>query len=356
MAQSLAARQLRLWEDPASRRAELARMRATNAEWDFMGRTYFALALANMALRDPANEARYLAVMDAIIDETLRIEATEGMYTFLMPYARRAPYVAQPARSLFIDSEIALMLAARQTVRPEARFGPQLAQRVDLLVAYMSKSRLFCAESYPDECWLFDNANAAAAIVLSDRLDGRDHHAFIAQWLDAIRASLTDPATGLLVSSFSHDGQVRDGPEGSSIFMIAHALQVVEPDFAAGQFARARGLLGRHMLGFGYAREWPGHVAEQADVDSGPIVPIVGASAGASGLAVLGAAAFGDERFLQQLLASLEFAAFPLRDGGELRYAASNQVGDAVLLYALVQGPLWQRARAAVPGAGEALP
>ena len=55
----------------------------------------------------------------------------------------------------------------------------------------------------------------------------------------------------------------------------------------------------------------------------------------------MGAAAFGDAEFLSGLLTSLEMAGFPVRTGGRLRYAASNQVGDAVLLYATVLGPLW---------------
>ena len=37
-----------------------------------------------------------------------------------------------------------------------------------------------------------------------------------------------------------------------------------------------------------------------------------------------------------------ELTGFPERDAtGALRYAASNQVGDAVLLYSLTLGPLW---------------
>jgi hypothetical protein len=77
------------------------------------------------------------------------------------------------------------------------------------------------------------------------------------------------------------------------------------------------------------------------DVDSGPIVPWLDASAGSSGLALLGASAFGDRDYLGGLLASLELAGF--REGG--RYRASNQVGDAVILYALSFGPLWRRVR-----------
>ena len=38
---------------------------------------------------------------------------------------------------------------------------------------------------------------------------------------------------------------------------------------------------------------------------------------------------------------SLRLAAFPIQQDESLRFAASNPVGDAVLLYSLTQGPLW---------------
>ncbi|MFI5380893.1 MAG: hypothetical protein ACHRHE_16465 [Tepidisphaerales bacterium] len=346
----LAARHLALWEDPVRRAAEINRMRANNAEWDFMGRTYFVLSLANLAIREPQQEQRYLGIIDTIIDETLSVERDRGMYFFLMGYARRGPFIAQPPRSTFLDGEIALMLTVRQLVKPEARYAAPLAQRVDLLLQYMSRGPVLCGESYPDECWMFCNSVAIAAIHLSDRLDGRDHSGFVQRWLATVKSRLIDPTSGLLVSSFTYNGRAMDGPEGSSIWMIAHCLKLVDPDFAAAQYRLARQQIGRRLLGFGYAREWPETWQGATDVDSGPIVPVLGVSAGSTGLAILGAASFHDDAYLRQLLTTLQFAAFPMRHGGELRYAASNQVGDAVLLYALVEGPLWDRAAAKPEG------
>ena len=95
---------------------EIEKMRGSNAEWDFMGRTFFVLTMANMALRDPAAKSKYLARMDEIIEATSRVERKEGLYFFLMDYARDRPFVELPARSLFIDGEIALMLGARRLV------------------------------------------------------------------------------------------------------------------------------------------------------------------------------------------------------------------------------------------------
>jgi hypothetical protein len=126
--------------------------------------------------------------------------------------------------------------------------------------------------------------------------------------------------------------------------MAAHALQVVDAEFAADQYARARRELGRSALGFGWAAEWPASWRGRDDVDSGPVIPLLDVSAGSSGLALVGAAAFGDRAYLDELRATLELAAFPVERDGGVTYAAGNQVGDAVLLYALELGPMWRAA------------
>ena len=344
-ARSLAARHLALWEDPALRAEELRKMRGSNAEWDFMGRTYLVLAFANMGLREPASKDKYLRVIDAIIDDTLAVERDKGMYHFLMGYARVGRFVSRPPRSMFIDGEIALMLGARRMLEEKPAYKRLLTERVDLMLGYMIWSPVLSGESYPDECWTFCNTVALASMTIADALDGTDHSELINAWLASAKKNLVDSKTGLLVSSYGFGGGHRDGPEGSSIWMAAHCLQLIDEDFAQDQYARAKKELGRSTLGFGYAREWPETWRGPADVDSGPIIPLFEASPGASGLAVLGASAFGDTEFLSQLLTSLEGIGLPQERDGALQYCASNQVGDAVLLYALVQGPLWEEAR-----------
>ncbi len=341
----LVERHLALWRDPASRAREIERMRATNAEWDFMGRSFVAWSLANLALADPARRDEALAAMDRIIDETLAIERERGPYTFLMGYARAGEFKVGPPRSQFLDGEIALMLGLRCLVADRADYRALLRERVAVMVARMQKSPVLSAESYPDECWTFCNAVALAAIRVADVLDGSDHSALLAAWVATAKRKLTDPATGLLVSSYTVDGQVRDGPEGSSIWMAAHCLAIVDEPFAREQYARARAALGAEALGFGWAREWPRGWQGPHDVDSGPVVPIVEASPGSSGLALLGAATFGDDAYLAELRTTLRFAAFPVEERGALRYAAGNQVGDAVILYAALSGPAWRAVR-----------
>lgn len=343
-ARELAARQLHLWNDPALKQGELGRMRRSNAEWDFMGRSFFVWSLAEMCLRDPAAAPGHLAVMDEIIDETLRLEREQGMTVFLMPYASRRPYIVRPARSLFVDGEIALMLATRCIAQDRPDYRALLATRVDEIVGRLRRSPLGIAESYPDECWMFDHSIALAAVRLADHLDGSDAHAaFLRDWLAEARARWTDEKTGLLVSSFSTAGDIGDGPEGSTIWATLHFLSLLDPAFAREQYAIARREFGCGLGGFAWSREWPTSWRGRNDIDSGVVIPGLDVSAGGSGMAFIGASAFGDTEFLARLHATLDFAAFPVREDGRLRYCASNLVGDAVMLYSGVLGPIWSR-------------
>ena len=344
-ARQLAARHLQLWDEPVLREQELRKMRASNAEWDFMGRSFLVWSLANMGLRDPASKQLYLQTMDRIIDETLRLEKQEGMYFFLMPYAKDRHYVAQPAHSLFLDGEIALMLASRRVLAEKPEYKPLLAERVNGIVERLRQSPHMMVESYPDECWMFDHCVALDAIKIADYLDGSDHSALFRDWMAMAKQKLVHPESGLLITSFTTDGTPLDGPEGSTIWMVAHSLQLIDEDFARDQYQRARKELGEITLGFGYAHEWPKSWKGSADIDSGPIIPVFEISAGSSGIAFIGASSFDDETFLTPLAATLNFAGFPSRKNGRLKYCASNQVGDAALLYATTLGPLWQKVK-----------
>jgi hypothetical protein len=203
-------------------------------------------------------------------------------------------------------------------------------------------------ESYPDECWTFDHCVALDAIKMTDYLDGTDHSKLIHDWIAMAKQRLVDPKSGLLISSFTTRGIVLSGPEGSSLWMVSHSLQLLDEDFARDQYQRARKQLGTVTLGFGYAHEWPASWKGDANIDSGPIIPVFNISPGSSGMAFIGASSFGDEKFLRSLATTLDFSGFPSRTGGRLKYCASNQVGDAALLYAATLGPLWEKVKTGV--------
>jgi hypothetical protein len=343
--------------------ADTDALRRANPEWDFMRRTFVVLALVDRALSENASaeeRERSLALVDRVIDDTLGRESTHGHAYFLLPYAHRAPFVGTrggEVESLFVDGEIAMMIAARMLVAARPDLDAELDARVLRIRAQMEAGPVLSGESYPDECWTFCNTFALAALRTVDAVRGEDaHRAFAERWLRTARERLVDDDTGLLVSSYTWDGAHLDGPEGSSIFMSAANLLLVDEAFARDQYVRAKRELGASFLGFGWAREWPESASAFADVDSGPIVPFVDVSAGASGLAILGAHVFGDAAFSEELAATLDFAAFPTEGDDGLRFGASNAVGDAVVFFAETAGPRLERTRALLRGERTASP
>ena len=342
-ARQLAARHLHLWTEPSLRQAELRKMRGSNAEWDFMGRSFLVWSLVNMGLREPEARTRYLPIIDQIIEETVSIEQQDGIYAFLMPYAKDRPYVVKPARSLFIDGEIALMMGARRMLQEEPAYQQPMTERLKQIERRWRINPAMAAESYPNECWTFDHAVALAAFKMADRLDGTDHSDLCKRWVAMAKETLIHKPTGLLVSSYMIDGSPLDGPEGSTIWMVVHCLQVVDEAFARDQYQRARKELGRITAGFGYGVEWPAAWQGPRDIDSGAVIPVFEVSAGSSGMAFIAASSFHDWEFLRALATTIDMAGFPSCKDGRLKYYASNQVGDAALLYAAVQGPLWGR-------------
>jgi len=343
--QRLLAEQLLEWNDPALRAGTVEVLRRDNPEWDFMWRTFLVLSLADQALAEPAREEELLAVMDSVIDDTLAAEAEHGQRWYLLSYADRAPFVDPADRSIFVDGEVALILGARRLVAEHARYARLHRERDELIAAQLRRSPALLAESYPDEAWLFCNTNALVALRMADVLDGSDHSQLIEDWTERADQRLREPTTGMLGSEFTWRGRMMDGPEGSSIWLVATNLLLLDEELARDQYERAREHLVDSSAGFGWAREWSEGLEGPVDVDSGPIVPILEASASSSGFALLAARAFGDEPTRQDLERSLDVADLLLAVMPGMAELSDNAVGEAVVLRALGFGPLWEEIR-----------
>jgi hypothetical protein len=190
-AREIAERQIKIWTDPVLRQHELDKMRNRNAEWDFMARCFLVWSLGNIGLREPAMISRITPVLDSIINETIRLEHEHGIHFFLMPYSRTRDFKLQPERSIFIDGEIALMLGLRRMLAENPAYRAMHLERVELMLQRMQQSQVLCGESYPDECWMFCNCVALAAIKTSDYLDSTDHSDFFREWVSRAKDRLT---------------------------------------------------------------------------------------------------------------------------------------------------------------------
>ena len=316
-------------------------MREMNPEWDFMARTFLVLALTERALADPSLEDAALTTLDTIITDTLAAEQENGHGWYLLPYYERQPFVGKQ-RSLFVDGEILVMLGARRMLRDDAWQG-ETAERAAIVTDILgSGSSKMLGESYPDEGWMFCHAMAMIGLRMHETLDGADHSPVIDRWLKTVQSDLTHTETGMLISEFTMDGRAMDGPEGSSIWLTAVALQLIAPDLAQQQFDLAREHLGGCFLMMGYAREWPVGFEGPGDIDSGPVVPLLEASASSSGFAILASRAFGDRAWNRQLHRALGAAFFLMNFEPVLAQAADNPIGQTVVLWGSSFGPLWQ--------------
>ena len=342
-AHALLLRSESLWTDPDRRAQTVRTLRAGNPEWDFMWRTFLALSAADRALAHPDEADRWLALIDDLHADTVAREAEGGHEHFLLPYARRQPWKDPAARSVFIDGELAMLLGARRLVRDD---DPTLTaahrQRVAHLEAAFAAAPAGLPESYPDETWMFCITNALVALRMADRLDGTDHQPLVDRFVADADGPLTEPSTGLLGSDFTSDGEMLDGPEGSSLWLVAANLRLLDADLADAQYEGASTHLYRQLFGLGWSTEWGPDWRGPSDIDSGPMLPILDASPSASAFALLATRAHGDEARHQALARALRVA--DLLPWVDPRYAelAQHPMGDVIVLHGLTFGPLWE--------------
>lgn len=345
----LLAAQEAAWTDPARREATIASLRRGNPEWDLMWRTFTVLSVLDVAVERPEQEDRWLALADDIIADTIAQEA-HGHGHFLLGYATFGPWRDPARRSVFVDGEIALMLGARRLVRDDPAVAALHRERVALVERAFDAAPRGLPESYPNEVWLFCVTNALVSLRMQDVLDGTDHNPTIDRFVAQARTELVDPASGLLGSEFTADAGALDGTEGSSVWLVATNLLLLDEPLARRQYEGATAALGHSLLGLGWANEWGAGWGGVVDIDSGPIVPVLGASPSSSGFALVASRAFGDARRHRPFVRGLRAADLLLVADPRLAAMAEAPMGDAIILHGLTAGPVWDRVRARTAG------
>ncbi len=319
----------------------VAALHAANPEFDLMWRLFMVLAACDHALAEPEEASRWLAIADELFMDTVAAADTRGQRHFLLSYADDRPWVRPEAGSLFVDGEIALMIAARRAVRDEpwlGAAGEHWTARVEQDLALASDG---FPESYPDEAWAFCMTSALLALRLHDHASGTDHSATIRHWTHRLATDGVDPSTQLIGSDWRSDGTALDGTEGSSIWWVSTGLLLLDLDLAAAQYEGARTELIGGLPSLAWSREWPG-TAQASDIDSGPVVPFFEASPAASGFALVAARAHGDQTTTRRLERALRAADALLILDPRLANMAEAPMGDAIVLLGLGFGPLWE--------------
>ena len=211
----------------------------------------------------------------------------------------RAPFPegAAPESGVFHAGWSTYLLArvaeADGTPAEERRLAGRAAEIADAFAASLDAGRGPFLEAYPGRAWPVDSVVAAAALARADRALGTDTHAeLLAEWL-AAADERTDPQTGLLPHSADPAGGAPlEGARGSSQALLLRFLPDIDPDRSAADYARFRTAFDSTHFWAPGIREFPHGDSSPGDVDSGPL--IAGLSASASAVALGAAATHGD--------------------------------------------------------------
>ncbi|MFC3999749.1 hypothetical protein ACFOVU_27800 [Nocardiopsis sediminis] len=207
--------------------------------------------------------------------------------------------------------------------------------------------------AYPGAAWPVDSVVGIAALRLDDRLRGDDAHAgTIDRWSAAVRDRL-DPATGLIPHSADPaTGAPLEGARGSSQSLLLRFLAEVDREWAAADHRVFRTTFASTVAMAPGTREFPQGDGSPGDVDSGPL--ILGLSASASTVALGDAVLFGDAASARALTGLAEASGVPVEAGGQRRYLGGVlPVGDAFLVWSLTAGGEAAAARDATAPGGE---
>ena len=196
-------------------------------------------------------------------------------------------------------------------------------------------------EGYPGQYWPCDTVVAAAGLADAAVLLGETGWTgTVRDWRDRVRRHV-DPAAGLLPHRVDVSGRALEGPRGSSQSIIqtywAHlGRELGERDVEAWAAFRRTFLV--REAGLVGVREYPVGAPGAGDVDSGPL--LLGVSASASAVTLAAARTVGDTELAADLDREAELLGLPVRWGDERRYGLGLlPVGDAFLAWARTRPP-----------------
>lgn len=313
-----------------------ARMQTLFPEGEFFTHVLTGLAEAGSAVTRPAEADRRALLAQA----RFRLAAADDPATVSIFGPGLVPAHGAFATGWSLSLAVEVARASGDPADLErVRFG---ATAISTALASASSPFL---PSYPGRYWPCDtvvavSALAQAALLLPDS-DG-----WIAQVRDWRTGALImiDPGTGLLPHEVAASGAMITGSRGSSAAIIQTfwpAIQRASGAVEDDQWRRFTRTFVTRELGLVGIREYPHGTDGIGDVDSGPLILGVSASASAVGLAA--ARATGDDELAASLDREADLLGLPLRLPSGTRYGFGVlPVGDAFLA--------WARTRASPAG------
>jgi hypothetical protein len=241
----------------------------------------YALAWADLI--DPIKDDQgatdlYLEASREIDTAYRNIDSDEGRSVFSKELS--LPYGAfyNGWRNYILGRKLEIERAAHRKVSDEMAFR----NYCDSIASAIATEQNYLA-SYPFGTWPTDEVMCVASLAIHDRLYTPLYDTIINNWVQKVKGSLD--ANGLIPHQVdARSGEIIDPARGSSMSFMLIFLKDIDREFASDQFETYK----KHFLDFRFGLpgvlEYPKGTTGYADVDSGPVILKMGASATIVGL------------------------------------------------------------------------
>lgn len=301
-----------------------------DGEWRMITEQMTALGLGQLVLERPERRAEYLPVIARCVERSMKDDVTAFGRD---AWGRRGFDDLDSDHGHAYLGYTNMAFGMLRLLNPEAAIGPLHDRVTAALARRLDFAPNAAIETYPGESYPADIAAVAASIALHARATTQRHRPLLERWLAAFLERYVDPRSGLLYQSIDAGTGKPFGPaRASGSAIAAYFLSFVDDDAARrlfGAVARQR----TTFLGFGGIREYPDGAGGFGDIDSGPL--LFGVSASASAFALSGARLYDKPSLLTELLRTASLVGMPLETHGRLGFVSGGPIGNAIVLAAL---------------------
>ena len=316
-------------------------------EWAIVTYSMTALALTNMAFKDPA---LYGKEHKKLVGKLVKMAQIDEIQEFDTRLWNEKPMNALKAFKKGKEAKGHVGYVGHLGIIVASHYALGGKENLELfrLIANYSRSLLMqsphmLSETYPGECYIPDNVVLVAVISLYDELvqGEKKPTSFTKQWVAKMKKEFIDKKSGLMAFTVSAKGKVIQGGRGSSGGWNSHYLLHAHPEFAKELYLNLeKNFYDKLFFGIAGMREWPHGVDKEGDVDSGPL--IFGLSPSGTGFSIAGALFIRRETVLDALLFTSEAAGFTFLWRKERSYLLAPLVGEAIML-AMKTVRLWDK-------------
>ncbi|GIG60161.1 hypothetical protein Lfu02_45330 [Longispora fulva] len=287
----------------------------------FFSYELYGLSWVNVGLRSPAHQKRALSEARWALEH---VDSDAG----------RAPFSASlsPAYGAFYVGWSNWLRGGivKLSGDPSAPERPKLRAETKSLSEALLASPTPFLQSYPGQAWPVDSVVAVASLALAEQVGEGDYAGVVGRWL-AASDEHRDPATGLLPHrTYPADGRPVEGARATSQVVALRFLAELDPARARRDWTTFRDLFASTLPGAPGIREFPRGASGGRDVDSGPLVFGLSASASAVGLGT--AVLFGDQRTAAELSGLAEATGFRV---GDSYLGGLVPIGDTFMVWSL---------------------